>query len=94
MNDERFADYIVKNHLSKVFNAHVGEGQLTGWTWGAHQVGGEYRRLLAMRAASLEDQMSAWASIVETMQDEYSNALRRFTDACPAHVDYIWMTGK
>lgn len=94
MNDEGFADYLVKNHLSKVFNAHVGEGQLTSWTWGAHQVGGEYRRLLAMRAASLEDMMGTWGSIVETMREEHGNPLRRFTDACPAHVDYIWMTGK
>lgn len=94
MNDEAFADEIVKGHLAKVFNAHVGEGKLTSWTWGAHQIGGEYRRLLAFRAASRADILDTWGSIVQKMGEEHSDALRKFTEICFAHDDYIWMTGK
>jgi hypothetical protein len=93
MNDESFADEIVKGHLAKVFNAHVGEGKLTSWTWAAHQVGGEYRRLLAFRAASRADVLDTWDSIVQAMVDEHGDALRKFTEICFAHEDYIWMTG-
>jgi hypothetical protein len=94
MNDEAFADDIVKGHLSKVFNANVGEGKLTSWTWAAHQIGGEYRRLLAFRAASRADILETWGNIVQGMGNEHGDALRKFTEICFAHEDYIWMTGK
>ena len=93
MNDEGFADEIVKGHLSKVFDAHVGEGKLTSWTWAAHQIGGEYRRLLAFRAGSRADMLDVWDKIVQGMSEEHGDALRKFTEICFAHEDYLWMTG-
>jgi hypothetical protein len=82
-NDEAFADAIVESHLSKVFNAHVGEGKLTSWSWLSHQIGGEYRRLLAMRAASRADVLNAWGEIVEALDEEQGGALRKFSDGAP-----------
>jgi hypothetical protein len=92
-NEEGFADDIVESHFSEVFNAHVGEGKLSSWSWLEHLVGGEYRRLLAMRAANRADLLNAWGAIVEALDEEQGGALRQFSDICFAHQDYIWLTG-
>jgi hypothetical protein len=93
-NGEAFADEIVENHFSKVFNAHVGEGKLTSWAWGAHMIGGEYRRLLAMRAESRDSMLDTWGEIVQALGEEHGPALSQFNDICFAHEDYVWLTGK
>jgi hypothetical protein len=93
-NDEGFADEIVESHFSKVFNAHVGEGKLTSWSWLSHQMGGEFRRLLAMRAENRAAMLNTWGSIVEALDEEQGGALRKFSDICFAHEDYLWFTGR
>lgn len=92
-NGEDFADSIVESHFAEVFNAHVGEGKLVSWSWLAHQMGGEFRRLLAMRAADRASLLSAWGSIIETLSGEHGGALNAFSDICFAHEDYLWMAG-
>ena len=92
-NDEGFADEIVQGHFAKIFDAHVGEGKLTSWSWMSHQIGGEFRRLLAMRAESRSDALKTWGSIVEALGEEQPGALRKFSEICFAHEDYIWLTG-
>ena len=92
-NDEAFSDEIVKGHFAKIFNAHVGEGKLTSWSWLSHSIGGEYRRLLAFRAGSLSDMLNTWGEIVEALDSKESGALRKFSEICFAHQDYVWMTG-
>jgi hypothetical protein len=93
-NDEAFADEIVEGHFAEVFDAHVGEGKLTSWSWLSHQIGGEFRRLLAMRAGNRADLLDTWGSIVQALDKEQGGALRKFSDICFAHEDYLWMTGK
>ena len=92
-NDEGFADEIVKGHFAKIFNAHVGEGKLTSWSWLSHQIGGEYRRLLAMRAGSRKAILDTWGEIVTALDEQEAGAMRKFSEICFAHQDYIWLTG-
>ncbi|MDH3744305.1 MAG: hypothetical protein OES47_04285 [Acidobacteriota bacterium] len=92
-NGEGFADSIVESHFAEVFNAHVGEGKLVSWSWLAHQIGGEFRRLLAFRAASRADLLNTWGEIVGALSNEHGGALRAFSDICFAHEDYLWMSG-
>jgi hypothetical protein len=76
--------------LAEVYNAHVKEGELTGWSWLQHQVGGKYRRLLAMRGADHQGVLTAWGDIVDEMYEKHEAISTEFDEICYTHQDYIW----
>jgi hypothetical protein len=92
-NTEGFADTIVETFFAPIFNAHVGDGKLVSWSWLEHQMGGKFRRLLAMRAADRSDLMTTWGAIIEDLSEEQDGALRAFSDICFSHEDYLWLSG-
>ena len=73
-----------------VYNSHVGPGKLTGWSWLEHQVGGEYRRLLAMRGADHKAVLAAWGAIVDELDEKHDAASTEFSEICYTHQDYMW----
>lgn len=76
--------------FAPVYNRHVAEGELAGWGWFEHSVGGEYRRLLNMRGADDKSVLSAWGAIVADLQEEHEAAFTEFGEVCYTHQDYIW----
>ena len=92
MTEEAFADVLVETFFAPVFNAHVGEDGLTSWSWLQHEVGGEYRRLLAMRAGDNGALLSAWDAILAELEASHGGALRNFSRICGSHADYLWAT--
>ncbi len=76
--------------FAPVYNRHVAEGELSGWGWFEHSVGGEYRRLLAMRGADHKNVLNAWDAIVEALQKEHEAAFTEFNEICYTHQDYMW----
>jgi hypothetical protein len=92
MTEEAFVDVLVETFFAPVFDAHVAEGELTSWSWLQHEVGGEYRRLLAMRAESNASLLGAWDAILAEIETSHGGALSHFTGICGSHADYIWAT--
>lgn len=92
-NRESFADSIVEHHVAEILNAHLGEGGLVSWSWLQHQIGGEFRRLLAMRGSDRTSLLTAWGAIVGQLQEKHGDAMREFNDICFTHEDYIWRSG-
>ena len=88
MASENRADELAEKVFGPVYEAQLGEGQLTSWGWASHVVGGEYRRLLTTSAASLDDLFAARASILGGFAD--SSAAREFNSICYSHTDYVW----
>jgi hypothetical protein len=82
--DEPMAEF------ATVYNSHVGPGKLTGWSWLEHQVGGEYRRLLAMRGADHKAVLAAWGAIVDELDEKHDAASTEFSEICYTHQDYMW----
>ena len=92
-NGEEFADVIVENLLAPVFNAHVGEGKLKSWSWLQHQIGGKFRRLLALRAGDRAALLKTWGEIIDELSDKHGPTLRAFSGICFSHEDYLWLSG-
>jgi hypothetical protein len=76
--------------FAPIYNRHVGDGELSGWGWLEHAVGGEYRRLLTMRGADHKSVLKAWGAIVEEIEKEQPDADTEFSEICYTHQDYMW----
>lgn len=84
-------DEIVRESLAPIYNRYVEEGKLASWVWLQHLVGGEYRRLLAIRAADHKSLMKARASILQELKERKNQRVQDdFNDICASHVDYMW----
>jgi hypothetical protein len=85
------ADELVRDVIGPVYNRHVGEGQLTSWSWLEHHVGGEYRRILVLGAEDHKTMMRTRESILQSLDDrKYERAMRDLGEICHTHRDYMW----
>ena len=91
LSQEDRADTLVRDDLSAVYDAHVGDGQLTSWNWFKQTVGGNYRRLLTMGAVDHDALIAARAAIEQDLKGrKYDRALREFREICHTSSDYMW----
>ena len=88
---EERADEIVKTTFAPVYDKAVADGKIKSWGWSSHQVGGKYRRLSTMTAASYDDLFKAWGEILEEIYGDGENAVaNEFSEICTSHADYLW----
>lgn len=88
--DEGEADFIVNNVFADVYQAHVDAGDVIGWGWVEHNMGGAWRRIATITAEDRSTVMDMWGQIVEELEEEHPNALHRFNEICSSHDDYLW----
>ncbi|HNP36105.1 MAG TPA: hypothetical protein PKK10_09650 [Woeseiaceae bacterium] len=86
------ADEIVKEHFAPIFDKLVKDGSLTTWGWSSHIVGGKYRKLQTMTAASQKSLIKARSAAIAALYgDDGDNAMgQEFAEICGPHVDYMW----
>ena len=85
---ETQADALMKRVFAPMYDKLVADGKLTSWGWAEHIVGGKYRRLATMTAATMDALMAAREGIVAAA--EHDPLDEAFTSICGSHVDYIW----
>ena len=91
MSREERADELVREVFGPIYDRHVGEGELTGWNWLEHNVGGKWRRILIMDAADHKTLMKARAAIIEEFGDrKVERAFEEMNRICHTHQDYMW----
>ena len=85
------ADELVRDVLTPVYNAHVGDGQLTSWNWLKQTVGGQYTRLLTLGAADHASLLRARAAIEQELKGrKIKRAVNEFQTICHTQSDYMW----
>lgn len=85
------ADELIRDDLAAVYDAHVGDGELTSWNWLIQTVGGKYRRLLTMGAVDHESLLKARAAITKELKGRKTErSLREFHEICHTTTDYMW----
>jgi hypothetical protein len=88
--EEGRADDIVEEVFAAIYNKHVEAGNITGWGWLEHNIGGKYRRIATIAATDMSSLISARAAIFEDLFEEAPLALNTFGEICGSHSDYIW----
>lgn len=87
---ESRADEIIKTSFKPNYDAAVEHGDILGWTWMQHYVGGHWRRALVILAADMNMLLDASGALGEIIQDTTPEAGRAFSAICSSHEDYIW----
>jgi len=89
-SDEDEADAIVKTAYAPVLNQDVKDGKIVSWNWLEHRLGGKYRRVMVLDAASEKAALNYWANLNTALEKAQPEFNRRFSQICSSHTDYIW----
>ncbi len=91
LNKEDRADELVRDVFGPIYDRYISDAGLMTWNWLAHNVGGDYRRILTMTAADHKTMMKTRAAILAEFDDRrVERAVKELNDICPAHDDYMW----
>ena len=89
---ETRADEIIQRSYATHYDAAVEAGNIASWSWLAHFVGGQWRRVLVLTALDMDDLLDASGALGEIIEEATPEAGRVFSEVCGEHVDYIWET--
>ena len=89
---ETRADEIISTTFKPHYDAAVEHGDIVGWAWYQHFVGGKWRRLLVLLANDIDSLLDASGALGEIIADNTPEAGRAFSAICSSHDDYIWQT--
>lgn len=86
---ESRADEIVDQSIAPVYDRMLSSGDISGWGWLTHVVGGKWRRVAYWAAPSQDALMDATEKLIAELPEE---TMAEFYAICPGHDDYIWRT--
>ncbi len=89
-NREGFSDLLTELVLGPIYDKQVEAGNLLGWGWLSHNVGGKWRRLRVSSSNNLGTLLETRDAMIEEIQSTAGEADREFTSICGDHDDYIW----
>ena len=89
---ESRADEIMNTSYKPHYDAAVEQGDILGWSWLQHFVGGAWRRVLVIIAGDMSSLLDASGALGEIISDTSPEAGRAFSEICSSHEDYIWET--
>jgi len=91
VNREDRVDEIIRETFGPIYDAQIETGGIVGWNWLAHNVGGDFRRLLTVTGDNHNSIMAARAAILDEVRTgRSSRAFEQLNDICPEHQDYMW----
>ncbi|MEJ2369323.1 MAG: hypothetical protein P8Y07_00550 [Gemmatimonadales bacterium] len=88
--EEGRTDDMVEEDIAEIYNRHVAEGNISGWSWLTHNIGGQYRRVSVIDAPDLASLLAARSQIIEDLWEEAPLTMNAFSEICGSHTDYIW----
>ena len=89
---ETRADEIIESSFKPHYDAAVEHGDIQGWSWYQHFVGGKWRRVLVLIADDIDSLLDASGALGEIISANTPEAGRAFSAICSSHEDYIWQT--
>lgn len=84
------ADTLYKQVIAPALDRQVKAGHLTGYGFSSHVIGGGWRRLAYLQAASLEHLMAGRTAYQDDLDKTNPKGSAEFDAICGAHDDYIW----
>ncbi len=87
---ESEADAIMASVIAPVMEKHKAAGHINGWNWLQHVSGGKYRRLMVVDGPTHKETAKAFGAIIQELGQTQPDAMRRFSEICYSHQDYMW----
>ena len=84
------ADTLYRQVIGPALDRQVKAGNLTGYNFSSHRVGGAWRRLETWTAPSLEKLLAAQDAYQADIEKTNPKASAEFDAVCGSHDDYIW----
>lgn len=83
------ADTVFRQVMGPALDRQVQAGNLTGWGFSSHRIGGAWRRMETMTAPTLAKLIAAQEAYQADL-DKNPKAAAEFDAICGSHDDYIW----
>lgn len=80
--------------LAQVYDKHIAAGDISGWSWYSHDVGGQFRRLLTVSGSDFPSVLDGREMVLDELRADHGAALEEFGSICSSHVDYLWQNGR
>ncbi len=66
------------------------KGDIAGWGWNQHRLGGRYRRLATITGADHDSVVAANGQAIQHANQNHSALAEEFSGICGSHTDYLW----
>jgi hypothetical protein len=83
-------DLLAEEVFAPAWNAQVEAGLINSWSWFAHFLGGEYRRLMVADGVDHNAVLTARDNVIEWVGENSSGLAGEFSRVCNGHTDYLW----
>lgn len=87
------ADEIFAEIYAPKLNELVEKGDISGWGWNEHRLGGKYRRLQTITGADHGSVVAANGQVISSVNEDHSALAQEFSGICGSHTDYLWDIG-
>lgn len=81
-------------HIAAAYDARIAAGEISGWSWYSHEVGGRFRRLLTVSGTDFPSILDGREVALADLEGQHAEALEEFSSICTGHVDYLWQNGR
>lgn len=81
-------------HIAAAYDARIAAGEIAGWSWYSHDVGGRFRRLMTVSGADFPSVLDGRDAVLAELQENHAEAMAEFSSICSGHVDYLWQNGR
>ena len=83
-------DLLAEEVFAPAWDAQVEAGLINSWSWFAHFLGGEYRRLLVADGVDNNAVLTARDNVIDWMSEKSPGLAGEFSRVCNGHTDYLW----
>lgn len=93
LTGQQRADEIFAEVYAPKLDELVENGDIAGWAWNEHRLGGKYRRLGLITGADHASVVAANGKVIQHVNQNHSALAQEFSNICGSHSDYLWDTG-
>ena len=90
LTGQQRADEIFAEIFAPKLNELVEKGDISGWGWNQHRLGGKYRRLATIFGADHASVVAANGQVIGYANEMHSALAQEFSGICGSHTDYLW----
>ncbi len=90
LTGQQRADEIFAEVYAPKLDELVEKGDIAGWGWSQHRLGGRYRRLATITGADHDSVVAANGEVIQYVNQNHSALAEEFSGICGSHTDYLW----